>query len=540
MAVNLDSLKGVGKTVYSSLLAGFKSANNENAATFNPDDYITKTAVTDTKTGEVYYQYNADTSAIASFTSNSLTSSLENAAYLFASVIDNAIQTGKSEIDLTDLVKKSGDSMLARLYTLYGFSAGYDNNTYLSVDDNKVGIYAPLTVSKDTTIKGSLSLSDSGIYFSEHQCVYYDSDKLQLGADTNLHGNLTLDKDKSISLGSLTISNKGVELDGSTFYHSGNCNNSTTDWNMQNGNVAKNLTINGTISSLYGFSFGENGEKTLYSDGVNTVVNNRLFVSQSYSLGSDEIISYYNDTKSIISFSAPGKVLNLGDNGTSNIALQTNLYVGSDDRAIITTEGKGTFKSINIGLSDQSLVFQSANDGVIVKDYLYLGSTKGATISQNDTAISFGGIGGNINLSIADGFVLAGQEEKKLAQFSTNAQFYSFDKPIQSEYFAIKSDEVKTTLQAGKLFLNGEMGITAGEDYLRLDGETHINKDLGTSTFRSGYNGSGWRISDSCATFDELVVRKKMKVFELEVSKQTVTNGSLWVSDSCSGDYLLD
>ena len=39
--------------------------------------------------------------------------------------------------------------------------------------------------------------------------------------------------------------------------------------------------------------------------------------------------------------------------------------------------------------------------------------------------------------------------------------------------------------------------------------------------------------------FDSLTVRKKMRVYELEVQKNSVTNGSLWVSDSCSGDEVI-
>ena len=43
---------------------------------------------------------------------------------------------------------------------------------------------------------------------------------------------------------------------------------------------------------------------------------------------------------------------------------------------------------------------------------------------------------------------------------------------------------------------------------------------------------------NATATFDELVIRKKMRVYELEVQKDSSTNGSLWISDSCSGDIV--
>lgn len=42
------------------------------------------------------------------------------------------------------------------------------------------------------------------------------------------------------------------------------------------------------------------------------------------------------------------------------------------------------------------------------------------------------------------------------------------------------------------------------------------------------------------ATFDTLTIRKKARFYELEVQKLSVTNGSLWVSDSCSGDEVRE
>ena len=62
--------------------------------------------------------------------------------------------------------------------------------------------------------------------------------------------------------------------------------------------------------------------------------------------------------------------------------------------------------------------------------------------------------------------------------------------------------------------------------------------------FASGFAGYGWAIVQNelaggfSATFDELTIRKKARFYELEVQKQSVTNGSLWVSDSCSGDLV--
>ena len=62
--------------------------------------------------------------------------------------------------------------------------------------------------------------------------------------------------------------------------------------------------------------------------------------------------------------------------------------------------------------------------------------------------------------------------------------------------------------------------------------------------FASGFAGYGWAIAQDelvggySATFDELTIRKKARFYELEVQKHSVTNGALWVSDSCSGDLV--
>ena len=81
-------------------------------------------------------------------------------------------------------------------------------------------------------------------------------------------------------------------------------------------------------------------------------------------------------------------------------------------------------------------------------------------------------------------------------------------------------------------------------DGVKYYGNAYIVNNIGSVEFSSGFAGSGWQIYQNLltgnisATFDELTVRKKMRIYELEVQKQSVTNGSLWVSDACSGDLV--
>ena len=84
-------------------------------------------------------------------------------------------------------------------------------------------------------------------------------------------------------------------------------------------------------------------------------------------------------------------------------------------------------------------------------------------------------------------------------------------------------------------------GVTDG---IKHQGNAYFTDSLSSQKFASGFAGYGWAVMSSklyggyAATFDELTVRKKMRIYELEVQKTSVTNGSLWVSDACSGDIV--
>ena len=75
-----------------------------------------------------------------------------------------------------------------------------------------------------------------------------------------------------------------------------------------------------------------------------------------------------------------------------------------------------------------------------------------------------------------------------------------------------------------------------GEDAAIRVGTGDIITDgsLGSSTFISGMNGSGWRLDAETNTLeiDNLIVRGILNVYELVVNKVSATNGALWITDS--------
>ena len=86
--------------------------------------------------------------------------------------------------------------------------------------------------------------------------------------------------------------------------------------------------------------------------------------------------------------------------------------------------------------------------------------------------------------------------------------------------------------------------LQAVEDGIRHYGNSVFTGSLSSEFFSPGLSGSGWAVRRNrttggvSATFDEVVARRKFRAYEFEVEKTSVTNGSFWISDSCSGDTV--
>ncbi|GAB6013553.1 hypothetical protein MK137Hg34_000311700, partial [Viscerimonas tarda] len=125
----------------------------------------------------------------------------------------------------------------------------------------------------------------------------------------------------------------------------------------------------------------------------------------------------------------------------------------------------------------------------------------------------------------------------------TEADFILLNKPLESKGH-IGIDNSFTRLADGALFLNSGQYLLAAAGGIKHYGNAWFLEDISSEWFSSGFAGSGWAIvrnqttGNVSATFDELTVRKKMRIYELEVQKLSATNGALWISDSCSGDSV--
>lgn len=535
----------------------------------------------------------------------------KNTAYMLANAIVSTISPGGgtgSGGGGTGFVARSGDSMQGLLGALYGFEAGYNNKkifeTIVNADEDSVAIITGnLQVSDDVTIKGRANLSNSGIWFGGNQSIWYDQTTLKLvGQDIGLQGAVEIDG--TVKLADIAISSDGIFFGKHEYYHSGNSNMDSVDWTMQNAIVHGTLSVIGTsqftdlVSINGGFQFSLLGQRLMYTDVVVhddlegneqtkeafIVLNSDLSLINNHGIKfNDNYIVWVRNTDNVVSFSAPGAVMNLGDKGTDEagnglptkyISIQADIKNYNGTHTLVSHDGTGNFPNgfstgaaNSLTASFQTYYANSNDYGVVVNDNMRFGGIDGVNIHGNKDKLTvevpysivanevpkLGVVGLNIRSVQTSSLVYNPTSDPLFLalQMATDAKHFAFSAPLEASCYAIKSDRYKTRLEEDALFFDDGKFIEGIESGLRLsqntlfDGNLYsFNPNSSSISFSSGFAGSGWAIMEDVtvggvhATFDSLTIRKKMRVYELEVQKLSTTNGSLWVSDSCSGDEV--
>lgn len=574
----LDKTTGL-YDLYSRFYEGMRTAN-----LCDGPDYVTNPPLTES--GEI------DTAAIEEGLANHSTILMKNSAYMMANAIMSSVSGGGSGGgSYVGFVSRSGDSMTGALGALYGFQAGSGNKlifeTTIDSSDKQVAhIHGYLTVSEYLTVNGQFNIGNDGIFFSNQQSIFYKDDALNIASqDIKMTGKVAVDGD--LSVGVISIGSNGIFNDKNEYYHAGNSNNSTTDWDMRDAHVYGDLTVdgaqnyNGRLTALKGFDLGEDDQKLLYSYKENEesaayiqlATDLALWSGYGIKFDNSYIIKVRGGSDNIVSFAAPGKIMNLGDSDgetkTVHIALQTAIKNYNGDYSIVTQYGDGNFPNsfsagcANSGPTVLQTYYTNANDcGFISKRNLRLGSASGPIINtgslsddvvfdlpyvhvlveglQQTERIPF-------NISYKATTSLFRDQSKEWSaslNFNTDAEFFTFNKHVESESFSIISEKYKTRLIENTLFFDDGAFIEGLTDGLRFTGNAYYVNNVSSMRFASGFAGYGWAIAQDelvggySATFDELTIRKKARFYELEVQKHSVTNGALWVSDSCSGDLV--
>lgn len=586
--------------LYDRLYQGMQKANEVDAPAFpSADDLLVKdrdgNATFDADGNPVI---DADKSAqIDKIASDYSGIMLKNSAYLFANSIMSVLSGGDGSDgnSSSGYVSRAGDTMKGALSALYGFEAGVKGQKIIEVsidaDDVKwLIVDGRLRVKDDAEFDGLIKLG-KGISFDGSKAIYLDNNTLVIERPAiALKGDVSVDG--TFTLGDVVINKDGIFWDKYEFYHSGNSNKVDVDWTMKNGNVYGNLSvkqdasIDGKLTAIAGFTFGVLQKSLLYSEiatsigGDGSVANTpqvvmdsdlRIINGHGIKFGNSYIV--YPRNNSVVSFSAPGMIMNLGDsdNGkqTNKISLQSDIWDYSNSFKIITKEGAGFFPNglkANCSVNGSSVLetYRVDNDdlGVLFNKLIRLGSLDGPAIFQEPSTGEF-----TIQMSYANVQVDGTPKEKlqlrtyfaqtdslfrdmslpwsATLHFNSDGEFFAFDKPVESEYFAIKNSRYKTRLIEDALFFDDGKFIEGVVNGLRYSGNGYFDGDISSPSFASGFAGYGWAVKDEItnggfhATFDTLTVRKKMRLYELEVQKNSCTNGSLWVSDFCSGDEVI-
>lgn len=496
---------------------------------------------------------------------------LKNTAYHFASAISSAVsgEGGGSDTGvLLDYVKRSGSNMTGLFRANYGFEAGAENlsilHTYKHEDDYGI------------VVEGNLKLGGNSLYLGNQNILRYDAEQQTIHLEGNIDfGVSTILSNGEIIIGEsresgVVISPSILQFQGNTVYHAGNANIKTVDWHMRSGFVSNELKVSG--NSIFSGVLQVNNQMLvcLNDETIFSINGDELYSGVSLSFGYGQgikmdglpILTRFGADH--IGINAIGGDLLLGNSNTDKVRLCRGLSDINGENNLISPYGAAYFPNSLIVKHDYGSVLFSTyrknenDEGVVLHQKVRFKDSSGPSLTGKDNGINFssrvihsnagGQVIRNYNTLIeyrASASLL--QPHDRLSgslYFSTDGDFICFDQPLEaSDSIGIANS--LTRLENGALFLNEENYFLSVKGGIKHYGNSLFEKNLSSEKFSSGFAGSGWAIhrnevtGNIIATVDEMIVRKRMRVFEMEIQKTELTNGSLWVSNSCSGDQVI-
>lgn len=498
---------------------------------------------------------------------------LKNTAYNFASAISGSVVGEGGNTDggiLLDYLKKSGGELSGILRANYGFEAGIGNTRILYVYNDG------LKNGQGVQIDGDIRIGGSNFYLDDKKILSHDrttgttairSISLDTGI-TSIHsdGEIIIgDKEKGIYL-SPTI----LLIGGCPVYHSGNANLPSIDWSMKNGFITGNLqvtgctSLNGVLQALHGVELGSNNYTVLNISDKDVVLSGYLSFASGYGIKIEDITILVRANDKDIQLGAVDGDLLIGNSHTNKIRLFSGITDIDGDNVLISKYGAGYFPDAltvrhNYG-NDllSSYRMDDENEGIVIHRKLRFGSAKGSVLEAGTNGIDF--ISGityttpelhqlvscrtELKHSLSNSLYAPQDRISCTFCIKTDTDFIRSNVPFEAEGHVGINGSL-TRLTDNGLYFNSEnylLSITGG---IKHYGNTFFKGNLSSELFSSGFAGSGWAIlhnettGNLSATFDELTIRKKTRIYELEVQKANTTNGSLWVSDSCSGDKVI-
>lgn len=507
---------------------------------------------------------------------------LHNAAYGFAEAISGSIagEGGGSDSGgiLLGYLAKSGGDMTGPLGADYGFGAGIDNRrvleTYREAETDEAGAMAGYRYG--VRVMGDLRIEGDHVYMGgrefitcagkqETMLVRYPEIDFSVSSMRSL-GELYFGEDPATGV---YLSPSALRVGGHEVYHGGNAGNADSDWTMRNGTVAGTLLVKGDaafggmLQAMQGAELGAAGKLLLSV----TETGVSCFGDLSFSAGSGIRISGVRVLQGVgatdVRLESAGGDLLLGGDHTNKVRLLSNLSDTDGEHILLSKYGAAYFPASlrvrhNYG-NDLLASYRtdSEDEGIVIHRRLRFGSASGAWLAASGGSLSFVSVsdhtdtpgGGAETVGTEFGHIpsvsLYAPQNRSSDSFciATSGDFVVSLTPFEATGHIGISGSL-TRLTTDGLFFTEEIRLHRISDGIQHYGNAYFGDSLSSVRFSSGMAGSGWAIVRSrttgsvSATFDDLTVRKRMRVYELEVQRHTATNGALWVTDSCSGDSV--
>ena len=475
-----------------------------------------------------------------------------------ATAIANVIPSESvgGSVDLNAYLKKSGgiDGIMTGLLTSnYDFYAGGNGSSGFKVFWDSVN---SIIKSEFTS---QLHINTDKVYAYTKSAFSFTGDTITLNPNSQFLGGVYLG-DVLVKAGGgfqvgesstsgFFVNETTATFKGNNLYHAGNSNSNLIDWSMKDATVGGALNVtgqsifNGSASALYGFEAGTLGVARFSALNTGLEIFGNVYIPSSGGIVSrtnDAFVLSQNISGDTL-INASSRNLVLGYQNTSKIYLGANLTNDNGSRKLIDKFGAASFNWGITGGIDDTKTFESisrgslnTDKGTLFHNFIDLGSDKTRILSNvaYDFVIATNGISTSIGKSLTS------------TKFTTTGIEYIFDKPMWSEMsvgvLGTKTKLTENTLFLGEDLLGTPHYILNVADGIKIFGNTYFEGDAGTALFATGFSGYGWRIDKdlSAATFDEVVVRRKIRAYSMEIEKIDVVNGSLWVSSGCSGDRV--
>lgn len=504
---------------------------------------------------------------------------LRNTAYNFADAISGAVggSGGGNGGVLIDYVKKSGGSMSGTLIANYGFEAGFSNHRLMETYYRQVTDDTGTLESYGVRFTQDVEIGAKNLFIGGKQLLEYD---LKNDAALIKSSVINFESASLLSLGSILVGSHqkdGVFISSSVFlvngnpvYHGGNANNPLSDWVMKDGYVdaslyvGKTAVINGRLSACYGVDLGYDGIVYLQVDKEIINLNSYLSFNIGYGIQIDSLPVLTRVDKQDIQVGAIGGDLHLGSVNTNRVILKAGIFDQNNQYYLITKYGGAYFPdslTVRHNFGEELLASyrtDNQDEGIVIHKRLRFGNTNGAYLFAKSNGIAFTSqfrryTGSNIANDFEHSTILYHNSSTSYFQpldrlsnstvIETDCDFFRFSKSIEAEGH-IGIDNSFTRLTKEGLFFSNEIYLLSGADGIKHYGNSYFLNNISSEKFSTGFAGSGWAVIYSqttgniTATFDELTIRKKMRIYELEVQKTNATNGSLWISDNCCGDIV--